>query len=109
MIKPPIFIRDGGDLSIFETIADVTSYIEPVDVLNNVYVGYDSQGRLLTLKARSDRNYHPIEIELAETEPSHQAELRTILLAFLKAVRGAEPSFAEAPLEELILKSLSYK
>jgi len=72
LIKPPLFINESGDLSIFETIDDAVRYIEPVDVLSGVYVGYDSQGMLLKLKAQSQRYYRPIEIESAETEPTHQ-------------------------------------
>ena len=49
MIKHPIFLDNFGDVLVFESVRDATRYIEPIDVTNNEYVGYDSEGRLLNL------------------------------------------------------------
>lgn len=109
MITPPLFIHEGGDLMIFETIDDAVRYIEPVDVIEGVYVGYDSQGMLLKFKAQSQRYDQPIEIVSAETEPTHQEELRDVLITYLRALGISEPSISQASLDALEIKAKTFK
>ena len=50
-IKTPVVIVDrrGTDLSIHASIEDAQLHLEAIDVKNNEYAAYDSEGRLLGL------------------------------------------------------------
>jgi hypothetical protein len=109
VITTPIFLSDGGDLLIFESVDDARGYIEAVDVVDGVYVAYDSQGRLLKLGISASLSKQVVEIDIAEVEPTHQETLRNVLMEFLKAAHRSESLLAQDSLEELVIKSLPYK
>ncbi|MBC7810421.1 MAG: hypothetical protein H7175_04705, partial [Burkholderiales bacterium] len=81
-MKPPIFIYEPGTLMVFASLDDALSYIEPVDVYENLYVAYDSEGRLLHLSARDKTFRYPITVT-PEDVPTHQDDLRNLLVPFL--------------------------
>jgi len=45
-MRPPIVIDEHGDIDIFPSVEAAARYIEPIDVLNNEFVAYDSLGFL---------------------------------------------------------------
>ena len=51
----------------FESVEDAERYFEPIDVENDEYVAYDSDGRLLRLLAR----YPRVTVDMAELHPMH--------------------------------------
>jgi hypothetical protein len=55
--------------------------MEAADVDNDVYRGYDAEGRLLRIGTRGEQVF----IVPAETQPLHASELETLLRAFLQA------------------------
>ena len=81
---PPIFVvdRQGVDLSVYASIADAELDLETIDVNNNEYFGYDSEGRLLELKTVHNK----VVITPVEDRPSHVSDLSGSLREFLKAV-----------------------
>jgi len=83
LLRPPIIIvdRDGVDLVVYGSIYDAELHLEAVDVLNNEYVGYDADGRLLRLRARQ----RDVTIELAEDQPTHGRELINAIQTYLSA------------------------
>ena len=106
MIKVPIFFDESGDVLVFESIRYAERYIEPIDVANNEYVGYDSEGRLLQLAVT---NKGQILIEDAESEPKHADELRRILVRFLTRLSESENWLANASLQDLTTKMMKHK
>ena len=48
-MKAPIILNENGDVSLFATLEDAARYMEPIDVRNNEYVAYDSEGYRLKL------------------------------------------------------------
>jgi hypothetical protein len=104
-MKPPIFVYEKGPLYIFKSVNDAESYLEPIDVKNNEYVAYDSEGRLLCLSATS---FH-VTIESAELEPNHAPELRKILVGFLAYMKTPEDWLEIASLQDLVTKASEYK
>lgn len=54
MVKPPIIVNQQGDVMIFEDIKEAESYIEVVDVENEEYVVFDSEGLVLTPRVLED-------------------------------------------------------
>jgi hypothetical protein len=75
-------IADDLDLSFFATKEAAESYMEAIDVSNGVYVGYDSEGRILNIRPKGQNS----EIEVAEESPSHTEELCTLLSRWLDAI-----------------------
>lgn len=103
----PIILSDSGDLLIFESIDEALRYIEPIDVKNNVYRGFDSQGRLLRLATVYP--YKTISISLAEEYPHHKDDLVQELKYFLSFMGVSREWIENASLEELVMEALKYK
>lgn len=126
-MKAPIFIDGDGGLLIFNTVEDAVNYIEPTDVENYEYnAAYDSEGRLLNLRleesfvSRRRRSFLGglieitpstplISIESAESNPTHQEELKNLLIGFLMKTGVQEEILSKCTLEELIDKSMKFK
>ncbi len=43
----PIIVDNYGDVLVFKSVDDALVYLEPIDVLNNEYIAFDAEGRLL--------------------------------------------------------------
>jgi hypothetical protein len=77
---PPIFVIEGRDVTIFESLEDAQLQVEPIDVLEGVYVAYDAEGRILRMVVEGDQ----VKVRLGEDEPTHAEELSRILKDYLK-------------------------
>lgn len=91
MIKFPVFIGDkngkgnnvcASDISVYASIEDAQLQLEPVDVLNDEYIGYDAEGKLLRIEVENNR----VVISLAEENPSHAQELEDAIRTHLKEI-----------------------
>ena len=84
-MKLPIFIYETGDISAFETKNAAEASVESIDVRHNRYKAFDSEGRLLLFKIQNERTGHKerVVLEEAESSPTHQDELKSILNKFL--------------------------
>lgn len=80
----PIFVAEGLDIGIFETVEDAERSLEPWWVEEGLGRVYDAQGRLLVLKVKGKR----VSIQSSELEPSHVEEMKSLLREYLK-VRSA--------------------
>lgn len=114
MIKLPIVVSEGGDVMIFESLSDAEHYLESIDVLQNRYRGYDSNGKLLRFVAAAPlcgeqiMSNGPVRINVAESIPSHGVELKKTLVEVLfRLNQGAEADLLNLPLEALLQKSVS--
>jgi plasmid stability protein len=105
-MKTPIFINESGNVLVFESVEDAERYIEPIDVINEEYVGYDSAGRRLALRVTKENK---INIRSAEHEPSHAAELKDVLTRFLALVGVSRDWLSTAPLKELVETMSEYR
>ena len=104
-MKAPIIVDEHGAATIFESVKDAERYLEAVDVENNEYIAYDSEGRLLRLIPTTPR----ITIRGAEQSPTHSPELRTLLTNLLGYTGVPASSLREATLQELVEKALEFK
>jgi hypothetical protein len=104
-MKTPIIVDENGPVYIFETLKDAELYLEPIDVSNNRYVAYDSEGRLLRLRPTEPR----VTIESAESIPTHSSELRAALIGYLGYFGVDKDWLAQASLKEMVEKSVDYK
>lgn len=49
----PFLVFDGNDLMIFENIESLQTKLEPIDIENNAYQIFDSQGYVLNFTVRN--------------------------------------------------------
>src|SRR2546430_4351631 len=86
-MKAPIIADDFGDLLVFESQKAAESYLEAIDVKKRDYPVYDSEGRRLSATVVKDsKGRERVAILNREDQPQHQAELRSLLIAFLDQV-----------------------
>lgn len=104
-MKTPIIVDEHGSLIIFRTIYYAENYLEPIDVKNNEYIAYDSEGRLLKLLPTEPL----ITILDDESVPTHQEILKTKLMGFLVKTGLLQDNVIECSLEELVSRSLEYE
>jgi hypothetical protein len=88
-MKPPIFTIEGHDLIAFDSVEGAQRFVEWQDV--DLGATYDSEGRLLEFSldpAEAPRGSKPPQVRVRATEevPSHQAELRRVLVDALGEV-----------------------
>lgn len=110
--KLPIIICELEDVALFETVESAELKLEPFDVLNGEFVGYDAEGRLLSLEVREEERKSlfgmlkgPVEVTKIfchDKEPLHQKDLCESLVRFLRRID--EPVSSKETLEELIDK-----
>ena len=79
-MKAPIVVDENGDVSVFETVEYAAAFLEAIDVANDEYVAYDSEGRLLALEVSSANQQ--VMIREAETVATHADDLRRTLRSF---------------------------
>jgi hypothetical protein len=115
-MKPPIILDNRGDLRFFRAAHDAEAYAEPIDVRNGEYVGYDSQGRILSLTVVSEQvpgllgrfggHSERVVIGSEEATPQHAEELSGALRGFLRRAGVNREWLNSASLDELVQKGL---
>lgn len=109
-MRPPFILVDKtGDVTVFDTAQELEQYVEPVDVLQDEFTAYDSEGRLLSLQVTHVTQGRFLKVRLpvvrvseAEHDPSHCDDLRRALLAFLQQLGYDETASAPEPLSDLL-------
>lgn len=85
-------IADGNDVTFFDNKETAERYMEAADVADDVYRGYDAAGRLLRISPRGQAS----EISLAEEQPHHVEELKSLISRYLEAA-GRNPVHYDLP------------
>lgn len=109
-MRPPFVLIDStGDIEVFDTVQELEQYAEPADVLQNEFVAYDSEGRLLSLqvvhvvRGRFLKVRPPVvRVVEAEQEPAHRDDLRRSLLRFLVQLGDDETVCEQSSLSNLL-------
>lgn len=109
-LQPPLIVDEHGDLELFRDAAALEGYLEAIDVENNEYIVYDSEGRLVELTTMVvptralfgllKGTAEAVRVAGWEADPTHAAELAAKLRETLKQLDEAVPP--EAPLAELL-------
>lgn len=106
----PLLIACDGDVKAYSSIVEAEVHIEPVDVVDGLYVGYDREGRLLeilvegTVKQRGwtvDQHKARVRIKPAEDLPQHAPELNSLLRDYLSACGWDAEALARLDLASL--------
>jgi hypothetical protein len=85
--KFPIFVIEGMDIAMYNSLDQIQKQLESVDVKNQIYSTYDYEGRLLKL----DTDGKQINVIFVEEDPRHARDLEEKLrrtLRFLKEPRA---------------------
>ena len=107
LMKPPIILNESqsmavpGDVMLFTSFESAVSYLEPIDVENEEYFAFDSEGRLLALSINDSTGR--IEVASRESKPGHVLELRAVLCGLLSIYGGERLDWCEgASLPDLV-------
>jgi len=109
-MKTPIIANNRGDVCVFETIENAEKYIEPIDIKNNSWIIYDSEGRLLeALVIRRSIFFRRVVLKACEQEPTHANDLRNLLIRFLSRAGESTEVIKTCSLPQLTEKALRHK
>lgn len=54
-MTPPIVIDENGDVTLYQSVEAAARALEPIDIKNNEYVAYDSEGFVLAFEGQGPR------------------------------------------------------
>ena len=96
MAKLPIIVNERGDVSLYETLREAEVALEAIDVENNEYVIFDSEGLTIEPSIAEDR----IHVTLHDTSPKQyqREQLQEVLRRFLAQL---EPSLRGVSEDEI--------
>ena len=113
-MKLPLIVDEKGDLLVFDSVGKMLTYLEAIDVRNQEYTAYDSDGRLLQLGVAKTRSFFGlfegpefVTLEGEEATPSHATQLRACISDFLIRVGVDRDWVASASQAELVQKAVS--
>jgi hypothetical protein len=84
----PVFVIEGLDISMYDSVDDAAAALEGVDVEAGLYSVFDIEGRRIVLKGEGVHETRfivevgTVRVESIEAEPSGAEELRQSLLQF---------------------------
>jgi hypothetical protein len=83
--NPPIFVIEGLDIRVYQSLEDALGALEAIDVRNNEYSVYDGDGRRLELGVVQTPfwGHEKVVLSKLESESAHAAGLAGHLAAFL--------------------------
>jgi hypothetical protein len=96
--EPPIFILEGHDVGIFDSLGQAQNQLEPVDVEAGIYQGFDAHGRRLGISTDGTA----IFIEIVELEPTDFSSLENELRAHLLRLGERDAGEADCDLPCLV-------
>lgn len=89
-MRPPIFVYEPDDLSVFDELWKAERYIEPYDIGDLFF--YDSDGLLLAASAETDEKGFVQCVRFEPGEQVYQPEkLREIIIDALESIGVAHP------------------
>jgi hypothetical protein len=115
VMRPPSITLVDSDVHAFNTAHHAERYPEAIDVEDGEWRAWDSGGRRLVFDVVRERRKRPlfgdriherVRLRQAEDEPSHEDDLRSVLIESLSASRTVDPELkrrlADLTLTELI-------
>jgi hypothetical protein len=103
-MQTPIIANNRGDVSVFATAGDATSYAEPIDIRNGEYEVYDASGRHLAFQVIGNR----ATLISLEDQPTKQAVLAELLRKHISHIPG-HADVSAMTLGELIAERMRFK
>lgn len=108
VIEPPILVAEGNDLAVHPSVESAQREVESPDV--DDYQVFDSMGRKLRFLGKTEPTgrwiksvaVEPVHLVAEEQNPTHQDELRALIIRCLAAVGEASNELEGLSLEELV-------
>jgi hypothetical protein len=103
-MESPIVLNEStsidtpGDVSIYQSVRELTLHVEPVDVENGEYFAFDAEGRLMVLETDG----RTVTVRAAEPETIHRDDLVKLLRQSLISVDFPERIVNRWNLTELV-------
>lgn len=98
-MRPPIIADNRGDITLFDSVDAAERYLEPVDIRNQEYELFDSEGTILCANiSKDDRGVERIKLERDDSMSPDQSRLCRKLSAYLQELgldRGANCSLSD--------------
>jgi hypothetical protein len=109
-MKPPIFVFEPNDLTIFESVENAERYIEPPEVRDGSLFFYDSEGRVLEGSVYKDSR----GIELCRISEGKECKfvpdtLREVISSSLELLGYSREDLDRMDLSRLADESLKFK
>ena len=113
-IELPIIVAEGLDIRFYNSISDAELDLEALDIREEVYTAYDSEGKLLSFEIVEDTKkiffgfmetqIELVKIKLLDNESNHSEELLKLLTEYLYAVGSLKDKerLANLSLKQLI-------
>jgi len=105
-IQPPVFVVDGGDVSVHDSLEEATRSLEGVDVADGIYTLFDSVGKRIRLRAEGVRrgrfvvDIGTVHVAAIEESSDGPAELRRALRQYAR--RLGRTDLDSADLDRLV-------
>jgi hypothetical protein len=116
LMQVAIVLDNNGDLLFFRDVEQAETYVEPIDVRNGEYTGFDAEGRTLSLSVESRQEggvlgrlggrSERVAIASDVTTAKHRDQLERDVRDFLRRAGVEQQWLDTAPLEALIGKGL---
>jgi hypothetical protein len=114
-MRLPIIVDARGDLSFYNSVAEMLKALEAIDVTNQEYLVYDAEGRRIQLGVARKRVFFGllegpdvVIVESEEPTPTHAPQLRACISDFLTRVGVDREWVAHATQADLVEKALNY-
>lgn len=109
----PIILGEPHDWGFYRSLSNAENSIEAIDVKNDVYIGYDAEGRKLNIEFKFNKDQDiwsaSITISLEEEKPNHATELSEHMREYLKILQssGSKINFdiSNADLQTLVAEA----
>lgn len=109
-MKPPIYVYEPNDLDVFESLELAERYIEAIDVKNNEYEYFDSEGRKLEASVYlDDRGIEMCRILDSEKYEPEPHRLKSLILDMLISLGYDKNIVGFWMLDQLVAESLRFK
>jgi len=108
-MRPPIFVYEPNDLDVFESVEAAERYIEPIDVKNDEFTFFDSEGRVLNASVVIDTKGIERTVIDDTEDQFNKSELKRILVDFLMYLGYSESELSGLQLSQLVCESLKYQ
>ncbi len=118
-MKAPIIVSENGSLSLFKTVQDAENYLEPIDIINQEYEIFDSDGKVLRQRVAERMvkcffGLYTVNVDgvyLDDSDEKNPEKLKELLQEYLERSRkfdAVNANFDDLDLASLIEITLRY-
>ncbi len=111
-MKMPIIVIEGGDITFFRTIHDAENHLEAIDIIDQIYEIFDSDGKVLRQSvAKKSVKYffgkRTVDVDvvhIGDSDERNPEKLKNLLRKFLRVLKDLD--VANVNIDDLDLSAL---